>query len=78
MAGRITGTCAGFCCMVNERSAGGYLLTYISPGFNISPHLMEHHQVGYAIIYAYYVLHSSYMFQHYYLAIFRKTTPTFL
>jgi len=56
MAGRIIGSCAGFCCMVSDRSAGGfetrYLLTHISLGFNIGPYLMEHHQVGYAIIYA--------------------------
>jgi len=68
--------------MVSVRSAGDfetrYLLTHISPGFNISPYLMEHHQVGYAIIYTYYVLHSSCMFLHYYLAIFREMTLTFL
>jgi len=39
---------------------------------------MEHYKVGYAIIYAYYVLHSSYMFLHYHLAIFREMTSLFL
>jgi len=31
----------------------------------------------YAVIYAYSLLHSSCMFRHYYLAIFREPTPDF-
>jgi len=35
-------------------------------------------QTHYSIIYAYTLLHSSYMFVRYYLAIFREITPKFL
>jgi hypothetical protein len=39
---------------------------------------MKHQQTHYSVMYAYYHLHSSYMFRRYYLAIFREMTLEFL